>query len=774
MSAKEEAKLANGSVKTPQKTGRKALHTNAILQEKLSWYLDTVEVHLIQSIAMASSSFFAALGSLKDLQSEATESIEQIRELREVLAQLDKEMALGGLQVVKMKRRRENLGKLGSAVKQLCDVMEEATACEDLVEQGSLDTAMARLDALEDLIAGKPSVSDPGGLPKVDLRKLKALDGLAEGISQLRIRIGKGFEASFINALLADLRQHIDSVPPRETMQRWANTTLRSRGEHNRAKSTVPAYTKTNERLRPELLAALAGLNRLGQSPQAAVAYRETVMKEIKSLIRRYLPSSSDDDTESVTSVSTRGGARRLNQQEKSAILARNLRSLDPDTAEELIVKVFTAVGEALRRISVQVKVVLDVTSSFDQPADTKGATRRSIDGPPIQSNQMHDEVTQALDMSSLLGQAVDVIQSQITKVLKVRSEQHASLDLQHFLRYFVLNRLFTDECEAVSSRGGEALKEVINSQVRDFLSHMAESERQRMLQTLESDQWDAKDFPPSEQGVLDRVLESMNRTPKAWSNYTTLWDEDVLANGAPVSNGSSITEQPAKSRFAKVEEQSFILVLSTISALHGIDHYLNLIAAIPSMTADCSVKLLEYLKTFNSRSCQLILGAGATKSAGLKNITTKHLALASQTCSFFIALVPYMREFVRRQAGASASGVLPEFDKVKRSFQDHQNSIHEKLVDIMVQRCNVHIKSMEKVDWDSSAPQDTTNAYVETLAKETGTLHRVLGRHVAEIDLQMIMMPIFEHYKQAWTTAFGAASVKTEAGKKRCAPSMP
>lgn len=32
-------------------TGRKALATNAILQEKLSWYMDTVEVHLISSIS---------------------------------------------------------------------------------------------------------------------------------------------------------------------------------------------------------------------------------------------------------------------------------------------------------------------------------------------------------------------------------------------------------------------------------------------------------------------------------------------------------------------------------------------------------------------------------------------------------------------------------------------------------------------------------------------------------------------------------------------------
>lgn len=761
---KAEAKAANGAPKTPKRPASRPLHTNAILQEKLSWYMDTVEIHLIQSIATASSSFFAALGSLKDLQSEAADSIDRIRSLREALSKLDIEMALGGLEVVKMRRRRENLRKLGDAVKQLCLVMEEATKCEELAEQGSLDDANTRLDALEDLIAGKtvhpPHPRDP---PRIDLRRLKALDGLSDGISQLRHRIGKGFETKFIEALLSDLRQHVESVPPSETMQRWANASLRARGDHNRGKSIVPAYMKTNERLRPELLAALAGLNKAGETSHAASAYREAIMREIKTIIRKYLPSSSDDDVESTTSMSTRGG-RKMNQQEKSAILARNLRSLDSEGFEELLVKVYTSVGEALRRMGNQVKVVLDVTSTVEAPAP-----RRSEEIPSIQINQMRDEVTQVLDMSSLLGQAVDVIQTQVTKVLRVRSEQNARLPLQDFLRYFILNRLFTDECEAISSRGGEALKDVVNTQVKDFLSIMSDTERQRIMQTLEADQWEARDFGPAEQAVLDRILESMDRTPTHWTAYTSLWDSSATQNGTTL-NGDSSSDPPPKTRSAKIDEQNYILVQSTINALHSIESFLNLIAAIPSLTADGTAKLLDYLRAFNSRCTQLILGAGATKSAGLKNITTKHLALASQTCSLLIALVPYMREFVRRQAGTAANTILPEFDKVKRSIQDHQSSIHEKLVDIMSQRASLHINAFKKIDWDAPAPANAVNPYAETLAKETGTLHRVLSRYVSEMDLQMIMVPIFGFYSSEWTRAFDEAEVRTEAGKQRYA----
>ena len=39
---------------------RKTLVTSTILQEKLSWYMDTVEIHLVSPISQASASFFSA------------------------------------------------------------------------------------------------------------------------------------------------------------------------------------------------------------------------------------------------------------------------------------------------------------------------------------------------------------------------------------------------------------------------------------------------------------------------------------------------------------------------------------------------------------------------------------------------------------------------------------------------------------------------------------------------------------------------------------------
>ena len=368
--------------------------------------------------------------------------------------------------------------------------------------------------------------------------------------------------------------------------------------------------------------------------------------------------------------------------------------------------------------------------------------------------------------MSSLLGQAVDIAQSQITKVLKVRAEQTSQLAKEDFLKYFTLNRLFADECEAISGRSGTTLKTVVGNQIRDYVTRFGENQRHSLVEVMDADRWDAKDFGDAENAVLSRILDASTKDIEPWTHASKIWlsakTNDTPENGTPPVNGSG----KEKARSALIDEQKYILSQSAIAMMRSIESFQFLMANIPSMIQDISSGLLESLKLFNSRSSQLILGAGATRSAGLKNITTKHLALSSQSLSFIIALVPYIREFVRRQAPSSP--LMGEFDKVKRLYQDHQSGIHEKLVDIMSARSNVHVNAMKKIDWDADSALSGANAYMETLTKETATLHRVLSKHLPDITVTMIMDPVFRSYRDQWTKAYEETNLRTEAGKQR------
>lgn len=781
-----EQKAANGTPLPP----RKSLATNAILQEKLSWYMDTVEVHLINNISTASSGFFTALGSLKELQTEAEESVAKIQGLREDLRRLDKEVAVGGLEVASKRRRKENVRKLGQATAQVQEVVESVKRTDDLVDEGNFEDAADQMDKAGRLICGQ---QEPGmertGL--IDLRPLKALQGLDSGMQELQYRIGTGFAQRFTTTLLTDLRQHVEKVPTSDTLKRWS----RQRGIN-------PIYMETSPELRKELLASLNGLARCGHTAPAIAGFREAAMKEMKSLIRKYLPSSTDDDMDSMVSTSTRGG-KQMSQQDKSSILARNLRALEHEDAEKMLIDIYTSVGEALRRLSTQTKVLLDVTSQMQSPPSS---SRNSLEGtrsPPRSPNmasmneklangslilppkiKIQDDISQALDMSSLLGLAVDTAQTQITRVIKVRNEQSTRLSKSQFLRYFTLNRLFADECEAISGRGGLALRGVINSQITGFVQALGQTETSRISDKLDADTWNAADVSEQDQSQIDKLLAAMDKDPPEWASDTPpIWESmtsatqntngEVTTNGAAAAAAAIAADKPStpaptgktQTKPAIIDQNRHILVASATALLPTLNTFLSLTSSLPSLTPQISTALLDVLRAFNSRSSQLILGAGATRIAGLKNITTKHLALSSQALSFVIALTPYIRECIRRHLPQNQMNVLADFDKTKRLYQEHQSGIHDKLVEIMTARSSAHVKAMLALDFDHAAA--SPSPYMETLTKETMTLHRVLSRHLNEGEVSMIARRIFAEYKAQWAKAFGEADVKTEKGER-------
>ncbi|KAK6598405.1 hypothetical protein H4I95_09015 [Botrytis cinerea] len=645
----DERRASNGSTINP----RKALATNAILQEKLSWYMDTIEVHLISSISTASTSFFAALGSLRELHSEAAVSVERIKTLRKELEELDEEMAVGGLKIVNLQRRRENLKQLNDAVQQLKQIVNAVASCESMVENGDVEQALDAIDALEKLIAGEEMLSKPGQ-HKIQLR---------------------------------DLRGAI----------------------------------------------ALQGLEVPGKK----------------------------------------------NQQEKSMILARNLRSLDPDDAEELLKKTYIQVGETLRRLGTQVKVLLDVTSTLGDP-DTPGDLRGNS------GRELQEEMHQTLDMSNLLGQAVDIAQDKIVKVLRVRTEQSTHLSVERFLRYFTLNLLFANECEAVSGRSGTSLKNVVNGHIKDYVQQLGESERQSLATGMEADPWNAKDFTDEDKELLSRILSASTQDVEAWSSGSKVWQSctdsplETQTLLTPPSNGnqkngtstpnSTSTPSKAQTRSAVVDDQSYILPISAILCLHGLATLLHLNTGIPSMTSEIATSILSYLTLFNSRVQQLILGAGATTTAGLKNITTKHLALAAQATSFISVLIPYIREYVRRNAGtgSSVSVLMGEFDKIRRSYLEHQQLIYDKFLSIMSGRATAHIKSMKMIDWDDATRAASINTYMETMTKETLTLHKVLNKHLPDMTVNMIMELVFKSFREQLGKAFGDVVLGSEDAKAR------
>uniref|UniRef100_K7LCK0 Vacuolar protein sorting-associated protein 54 N-terminal domain-containing protein n=1 Tax=Glycine max TaxID=3847 RepID=K7LCK0_SOYBN len=82
---------------------------NLALQEKLSHYLDVVELHLVKEISLRSSSFFEAQGQLQDLDAKILQGCEQIRHLKDTIRLLDADLVHDARRIQELNGTRTNL-----------------------------------------------------------------------------------------------------------------------------------------------------------------------------------------------------------------------------------------------------------------------------------------------------------------------------------------------------------------------------------------------------------------------------------------------------------------------------------------------------------------------------------------------------------------------------------------------------------------------------------------------------------------------------------------
>jgi vacuolar protein sorting-associated protein 54 len=94
------------------------------------------------------------------------------------------------------------------------------------------------------------------------------------------------------------------------------------------------------------------------------------------------------------------------------------------------------------------------------------------------------------------------------------------------------------------------------------------------------------------------------------------------------MNNGSSTASTSTK--HLRIEERTYYAVSATAEVLTLLVDYIRVVVNLSMLTTDTMSRVIEFLKSFNSRTCQVVLGAGAMRSAGLKNITAKHLGKRS------------------------------------------------------------------------------------------------------------------------------------------------
>lgn len=134
------------------------------LLEKFDHYSDTVEQHLVREISIRSTSFFAALTNLHDLQAESERCLSRIGKLRTQLNEVDNNSAKRGLEMVRRECKMANLGKIRSGVKMISSVVEMTGIAKGLVNAGQWGEALGVIEDLEKMWDAQPASPAANGV----------------------------------------------------------------------------------------------------------------------------------------------------------------------------------------------------------------------------------------------------------------------------------------------------------------------------------------------------------------------------------------------------------------------------------------------------------------------------------------------------------------------------------------------------------------------------------------------------------------------------------
>ncbi|XP_057975949.1 vacuolar protein sorting-associated protein 54, chloroplastic [Malania oleifera] len=820
---------------------------NVVLQEKLSQYLDVVELHLVKEISLRSNSFFEAQGQLQDLNVKIVEGCNRIRELKETIRLLDADLVESARQVSALNVTRTNLLGLQQKLRLILYVNQALSALKLLVASADCAGALDVIDDLQHLLDGD------------ELAGLYCFRHLREHVAASMDSVNSILSVEFMRASLHDA-EDLDVII-------LSNAKTRATTPANGNDDEVNLDKEETSNFRDRLLPVIIGLLRTAKLPSVLRVYRDTLTTDMKTTIKTAVaellpvlvarPLDSDFTQVERTADADGGGSS----------LASKLRSLSSDSFVQLLCAIFKIVQAHLVRAAEVKKAIewimcnLDghyaahsVAAAIAVGAAAADATQES-DGQfgslQLYSPQKNatkvplfqgkgNDATSSSNMSrnfradvlrentEAVFAACDAAHGRWAKLLGVRAILHPKLRLQEFLSIYGISQEFITATEKIGGRLGYSIRGTLQSQAKAFVDFQHESRMAKIKAVLDQETWVEVDVPDEFQVIVTSMIcceplftgnlddtqvnvaisdgEAISRNdglPVSDSGLSnsqenieqsdsldasgdnSLQCKSSLLGGVTGKNNAEVMTSSAQSNSSKMKEHGkstsqtlsykdvgYHMVNCGLILLKMLSEYVDMNNFLPALSSEIVHRVVEILKFFNTRSCQLVLGAGAMQVAGLKSITSKHLALASQVISFIYDIVPEIRQALFLKVPEARQALLrSEIDRVAQDYKIHRDEIHTKLVQIMRERLLFHLRSLPQIVESWNRPEDNDSQpsqFARSLTKEVGYLQRVLSRTLHEVDVQAIFRQVVKIFHSQISEAFSHLEISTPQAKNR------
>ncbi|XP_057627229.1 vacuolar protein sorting-associated protein 54 isoform X3 [Chionomys nivalis] len=670
--------------------GNRDAASSKLLQEKLSHYLDIVEVNIAHQISLRSEAFFHAMTSQHELQDYLKKTSQAVKMLRDKIAQIDKVMCEGSLHILRLALSRNNCVKVYNKLKLMATVHQTQPTVQVLLSTSEFVGAL-------DLIATTQEVLQQ------ELQGIHSFRHLGSQLCELEKLIDKMMIAEFSTYSHSDLNRPLDGechVLEEERLVSLVFGLLKQRklnfleiyGEEmiitakNIIKERVINKVSQIEEIDTDVVVKLADQMRMLNFPQWIDLLKD-IFSKFTVFLQRVKATLNIIHNVVLSVLDKNQRTRELEEVAQQRGAAKD-SSLDTEVAylthEGLFISDAFGEGELA-------PAAVDTTSQRNTSPNSEPCSSDSVSEPECTDSSSSKEQASACaapggvdiivsedmrltdlelgklasNIQELLCSASDTCHDRAAKFLMSRAKD-GFLEKLNSTEFIALSRLmetFIMDTEQICGRKSTSLLGALQSQANKFVNRFHEERRTKLSLLLDNERWKQADVPAEFQDLVDSIADGKIALPE---------------------KKPAATEERKPAEVLVVEGHQYAVVGTVLLLIRIILEYCQCVDNIPSVTTDMLTRLTDLLKYFNSRSCQLVLGAGALQVVGLKTITTKNLALSSRCLQLIVHYIPVIRAHFEARLPPKQWSMLRHFDHITKDYHDHIAEISAKLVAIM------------------------------------------------------------------------------------------
>lgn len=672
--------------------------------ERLSRYLDLVEVALLRQIWTRSPDFFRALEDIKSLELRVVKAVIHVKGLRSELENADEAIALGAIQIRKLHQRLRNEIQLQDKIKSMQRLLEDINLIQNLLTTNNF------LGALQIILSAKR-------LYEEELSKLQCMLPFYRRVESLETLVCDTLCELFVTKALrefddseVDLANNGNSV---ESMKREETDEIK------------------------EILRVLRIANFLNPTILKYQAHLEDSIQLItRTCVLEYSSPILDSDEE----VSFYTG----DSDDKS--LNKLVRAMSSENFMSFLCMLFEQLSTSISRM-MEMKHIVDVVM------DSNGAdTLNGLTSDLISYDQEHDVKVKSL-MSTCINTVCELAQRRVAHTLSVRSDSTVKLSIGEIKLLIETSLDFISSLERLigGNLPSSTLRQSLLTQTKGYINYLHDNSKANLVVVLDNERWEQCDVSFEKQKQIDKLVSGRSLIGS---------EQNDFGNGPKKSTKKEVTP-------ALVDGISFKVVYSAVYLTDLLLVYLEIAASLPSITTDAITKTGELLALFNTRVRQLILGAQAIQTAArLKSISAKCLCLTAQSLSFIVAIFPHIRAALLAQLPPKHHILLAGLDRTSASLLEHHGSVLAKFVDIVGDLVEASANKLPSTDWDAGNKEVVP--YFDEIIKNLSALHRVLESNLPAEQVQDVFSRIFAALQRKMLSHFENVRPNSKAGKQR------